>query len=57
MIWWPFNINQEISIEQLSVVTHQWSGDHSMYLAEDMGAEAKVVTHQWSGDHSIASQL
>ena len=54
MIWWPFNLIRGFaSYDIAQVVTHQWSGDPSIYLAEDLPPEGKVVTHQWSGDPSI----
>ena len=39
------------------VVTHQWSGDLSIYTATTLRHCKEVVTHQWSGDLSIVAHL
>ena len=53
MIWWPFNEEGATVDKSKLVVTHQWSGDHSIVPIELLVEGPKVVTHQWSGDHSI----
>ena len=53
MIWWPFNTLTFIRQNYKFVVTHQWSGDHSISMISLWLKLIKVVTHQWSGDHSI----